>query len=56
MTLKLKNQCNTLMITLDLFAFIRPTANAFKHPGKFPSCICDAGEGARYKAESLYSL
>ena len=47
MTLKLKNQCITLMITLHIFNFVRPTANAFKHPGKLPSCICDAGEGAR---------
>ena len=47
MTLKLKNQCSTLIITLHLFAFVRPTADAFKHPGKFPSCVCDAGEGVR---------
>ena len=47
MTLKLKNQCSTLMITLHLFAFVRPTASAFKHPGKFACCICDAGKGAR---------
>ena len=47
MTLKLKNQCSTLMITLHLFPFVRPTASALKHPGKFSCCICDAGEGAQ---------
>ena len=46
MALILKNQCSTLMITLRLFAFVRPTANALKHPRKFACCICDAGEGA----------
>ena len=47
MTLKLKNRCSTLMITLHLFAFVRPTANAFKHPGKLACCIFDVGEGSR---------
>ena len=47
MTLKLKNQCSTLMITLHLFAFLRRSANDFKHPGTFASCICDAGEGVQ---------
>ena len=47
MTLRLKNQCSTLMTTFNVFAFVRPTANAFKHPGKFACCICNAGEVAR---------
>ena len=45
--LKLKNRCSTLMITLHLFAFVRPTVNAFKHPGKLACCIFDVGEGSR---------